>query len=97
MYRIIQGSVISQLSGASFGQTMFQTQINRTQERNNKIDQGINEELKKEESKCLQYLETNFSPFNSVTAVDIETTNNGLNGKGLTNTLSLNFETDHIL
>lgn len=52
MYRIIQSSVISQLSGASFGQTMFQTQINRTQERNNKIDQGINEELKKEESKC---------------------------------------------
>lgn len=44
-----------------------------------------------------RYHETNFVPFNSVKAEDIEKTNNGLNSKILESSLSLNFETDHIL
>ena len=36
-------------------------------------------------------------PFNSVKAEEIEITNNGLNSKVLENSVSLNFETDHVL
>ena len=66
------------------------------QERN-KLELGEKEEAKKDQFKGERYHETNYVPFNSVKSEDIETTNNGLNSKMLESSLTLNFETDHIL